>query len=70
MKRSKEILSRIQDTNTLRAAGLTEDEIQELCDLRADYESQDKSFKRAVAIEVELTELRKREMTNSLSEED
>ena len=39
MKRSKDILKRIPNTNSLRQAGLTEDEIAELCDLKADYES-------------------------------
>ena len=61
MKRSKEILSRIKSKDQLRAAGLTEDEINELADLKADFESQDQSFKRAVQIESELTELRRRE---------
>jgi ribosomal protein S13 len=61
MKRSKEILSRVKSKDQLRAAGLTEDEINELADLKADFESQDQSFKRAVQIESELTELRRRE---------
>ena len=38
MKRSKDILKG-KDNDTLRAAGLTEDEIRELSEFRADYES-------------------------------
>lgn len=39
MRRSKDILRRVTDDETLRAAGLTEDEIRELTGLRDDYES-------------------------------
>lgn len=38
MKRSRDILTRIKDDETLRQAGLTEDEIKELSELRQDYE--------------------------------
>jgi hypothetical protein len=41
MKRSKDILKRIPNTNALRKAGLSESEIAELTELKADYESQD-----------------------------
>lgn len=47
MKRSKDILKRIPNTNALKKAGLSESEIAELTELKADYESQDKSFKEA-----------------------
>lgn len=67
MKRSKDILKG-KDDKTLRAAGLTEDEIRELSDLRADYESQDATFKRAADLESELTDLRSRELSGTLTE--
>lgn len=41
MKRSREILRRISNTDSLKAAGLTDDEIAELSELKADYESQE-----------------------------
>ena len=41
MKRSKDILKRIPNTKALRSAGLSESEIAELTELKADYESQD-----------------------------
>lgn len=70
MKRSKDILRRVTDDEALRAAGLTEDEIRELSGLRDDYESQDSSFREAVKIEEELTELRRREQAGTLTEQD
>ena len=69
MKRSKDILKG-KDNKTLRAAGLTEDEIRELSELRADYESQDATFKRAAELETEMNDLRNRELSGTLTEAD
>ena len=61
MKRSRDILTRIKDDEILRQAGLTEDEIKELSELRQDYEDQETTFKRTLEIEKEMTNLQRRE---------